>query len=673
MIYEYIGCFDHVNEVHDLTSQISSISVPTASFGTPCEDQISTWSSPGDCNDAVIMPVNVLNNGECALRNSSDAVVIPVNAPDNVGCAGGCKRIHNASAWKRNKRKCLLNSGRAYTNVKGDTVHSKNFSSVKNPCCKSKCSSRISTSEAEHIFTEFWSLGNHDSQNVFIAGCVTESGVATHTVSSSQDYRKMRNRSFVRKYVVKLGNQSVAMCKAMFLSLLGISSGRVNNVLKNARLHTGVVRADQRGTHKSHRCIPNSSTQLVEAHIRSFPVNESHYTRSHSNNRRFLSSELSVSKMYRLYLEQMCDKKCTPVKEWYYKHIFNTRFNLSFHSPKKDTCKRCDVFKVQFDAENDKSKKLQLQAEHELHLRKAESARNSLKQDHEVREGHEAITFDLQKVMSFPHVTSNEVYYSRQLSAFNFGIHSLTSNKAAMYVWDETVASRGPEEIGSCIVAYCHKKADDGVRFITAYSDSCGGQNRNHKLVLIWMHICMTTFIEKIDHKFLVSGHSFLPNDADFGVIERTTKKSALYVPDQWYNAIRSCKRSNPFEVVEMKQEAFVSVASLLKHAVIRKKSTDGSKLEWLKIQWIQIRQQEPMKMYYKYTCQDDVPFSCIDFARRDRPVAPGNHLLPLYNRPRNLSVEKAADIQKLMKFVPPVYHTFYSSRCLCLDDEVQS
>ena len=168
----------------------------------------------------------------------------------------------------------------------------------------------------------------------------------------------------------------------------------------------------------------------------------------------------------------------------------------------------------------------------------------------------------------------------------------------------------------------------------------------------------MTTISEKIDHKFLVSGHSFLPNDADFGVIERTTRKSALYVPDQWYNAIGSCKCSNPFEVVEMKQEAQVSVASLLKHAVIRKKSTDGSKLEWLKIQWIQIRQQEPMKMCYKYMCQDDVPFSCIDFARRDHPVAPRNHLLrpSLYNRPRNLSVEKAADIEKLMKFVPPVY-----------------
>ena len=42
---------------------------------------------------------------------------------------------------------------------------------------------------------------------------------------------------------------------------------------------------------------------------------------------------------------------------------------------------------------------------------------------------------------------------------------------------------------------------------------------------------CMTTAIEAVDRKFLVSGHSYLPNDADFDVIERAIKKYALGVP----------------------------------------------------------------------------------------------------------------------------------------------
>ena len=75
--------------------------------------------------------------------------------------------------------------------------------------------------------------------------------------------------------------------------------------------------------------------------------------------------------------------------------------------------------------------------------------------------------------------------------------------------------------------------------------------------------------------------------------------------------------------------------------------------------------------MYFKYTCQDEVglPFSCVDFARRDRTVPP-SYRLPLYSHLRFLSMEKAADILKLMKFVPPLYHTFYSSRCIHEVDE---
>lgn len=68
---------------------------------------------------------------------------------------------------------------------------------------------------------------------------------------------------------------------------------------------------------------------------------------------------------------------------------------------------------------------------------------------------------------------------------------------------------------------------------INAYSDACGGQNRNYKIVLIWMYFCTATNVTEINHKLMVSGHSYLPNDADFGVIERATKKAAnIFLPE---------------------------------------------------------------------------------------------------------------------------------------------
>lgn len=37
-----------------------------------------------------------------------------------------------------------------------------------------------------------------------------------------------------------------------------------------------------------------------------------------------------------------------------------------------------------------------------------------------------------------------------------------------------------------------------------------------------------------IEQKFLVSGHSFLPNNRDFGAIEVAAKKKQIFVPPDW-------------------------------------------------------------------------------------------------------------------------------------------
>ena len=48
---------------------------------------------------------------------------------------------------------------------------------------------------------------------------------------------------------------------------------------------------------------------------------------------------------------------------------------------------------------------------------------------------------------------------------------------------------------------------------------------------LMWLRVVQSlkNNIEVIDHKFLVSGLSYLPNDADFGIIEMALKKNFLY------------------------------------------------------------------------------------------------------------------------------------------------
>jgi hypothetical protein len=108
--------------------------------------------------------------------------------------------------------------------------------------------------------------------------------------------------------------------------------------------------------------------------------------------------------MYELYTEE-CEKKAVePLKEWMYRQTFTTKFNLSFHPPRKDTCKTCDILKIRIDATQDEWQKTTLKAELEVHHRKAEKIRESLGAESEKAKNdptYDAITFDLEKRLAF--------------------------------------------------------------------------------------------------------------------------------------------------------------------------------------------------------------------------------------------------------------------------------
>ena len=94
----------------------------------------------------------------------------------------------------------------------------------------------------------------------------------------------------------------------------------------------------------------------------------------------------------------------------------------------------------------------------------------------------------------------------------------------------------------------------------------------------------------------------------------------------------------------------------------VRKTTEDGSKVEWMKIQWISIRKSEPLKMFFKYTVQDDAVFSCVSFKKKAFGQTEfTDPLTQLYEQqPRALSQEKVKDAKKLLKYVPQVYHLWY-------------
>lgn len=189
------------------------------------------------------------------------------------------------------------------------------------------------------------------------------------------------------------------------------------------------ILSDLRGKKVPHNKAPESTVDLIKNHVQSFPTVVSHYCRNQSK-KQYLDTNLNLSLMYRLFVDSMKEKNIDKIpSQSLYEKVFRKDFNLSFKHPRKDTCHTCDRLKVELKAAEETKNEEQLKVKklnQELHHRKVELARSEMKKDIESSKEERAtiISLDLQKVMLLPRLTAGVVYYKRQLSCYNLGIHS---------------------------------------------------------------------------------------------------------------------------------------------------------------------------------------------------------------------------------------------------------
>lgn len=68
---------------------------------------------------------------------------------------------------------------------------------------------------------------------------------------------------------------------------------------------------------------------------------------------------------------------------------------------------------------------------------------------------------------------------------YNCGIHSGKYNQGYCYVWLESQAGRGAQEVASSLRRHILNEVENGVSNLVLWIDSCGGQNHNIKVVLL--------------------------------------------------------------------------------------------------------------------------------------------------------------------------------------------
>ncbi|KAF2880168.1 hypothetical protein ILUMI_26006 [Ignelater luminosus] len=293
-------------------------------------------------------------------------------------------------------------------------------------------------------------------------------------------------------------------------------------------------------------------------------------------------------------LYDLYDKKCLeeqPLSLCVFRRIFNTKFNLHFHGPQTNTCQTCDHSINGYVNAADKNKYL---AEKELHQRKTEAAKESRKRDIErsLREKSiKVFVFDLQKTLPTPVLSTGIAYYKRQLWTYNLCVHDEIAKTGFKYIWNETIASRGAQEVASCLIQHIQKFVPGDIKRLIFYSDSCGGQNRNIKIILLLAHLLdNSTHLQLIDFKYFIPGHSFSSCDQNFAVIEKAKKfHPDIFIPDQWVDIIATAKKTQTkFVVQNMTTKKFVSSRSLERSITnpkyemdqVRKRVTNCSKIQ---------------------------------------------------------------------------------------------
>lgn len=108
------------------------------------------------------------------------------------------------------------------------------------------------------------------------------------------------------------------------------------------------------------------------------------------------------------------------------------------------------------------------------------------------------------------------------------------NNAVSMHLWYECIAKRGSLEIASCILNYieCNYNilGHGEERKLIIWSDRCVGQNNNWRILNMYSYLISCKYFTEIHQKFLSTGHSFLPCDRDFALIEKQKKtKKYLY------------------------------------------------------------------------------------------------------------------------------------------------
>ncbi|CAB0039890.1 unnamed protein product [Trichogramma brassicae] len=212
------------------------------------------------------------------------------------------------------------------------------------PCyCRLKCQEKLKSRRRARIRRTFLKLGAKQRLQ-YVALCVIETPKRRSRPRLQPLGSERRQKTLT--YILQDGERGRAqrVCKAMFLSTLGVSEKFVRGVVARRRTSgLGVLVNNSASSSSSSASSSSSSSssrgrkseavrEHVREHIRSF---EAETMPGDVSGKRYLDVRLNCTSMYKMYL-QCCETRGLPraynVGLNYYRELFKSEFNLDFKS-----------------------------------------------------------------------------------------------------------------------------------------------------------------------------------------------------------------------------------------------------------------------------------------------------------------------------------------------------
>ena len=254
-------------------------------------------------------------------------------------------------------------------------------------------------------------------------------------------------------------------------------------------------------------------------------------------------------------------KKQKKVKESFFRFIFNTQFNLSFHKSKKDRCDACEAYKVAKEnnkLDNTMEEVQQVHLQEKIAMREEKTYNNNNELVDLV-----VISFDLQNVVQCPKAEISSFFYKRKLNVYNLTAHVKSNKTIKKYcvVWPEVTSRRTGNDLASGLIKIFDdvaKTFPEAKHYIT-WSDSCVPQNRNSIMTTAMIYfLTQHRLVEDITMKYSVPGHSAVQDvDNMHSQIEKTLQSSEFYSAISLMRLLLTVNRKKPFTIIQMQSEDF--------------------------------------------------------------------------------------------------------------------